>query len=102
MPRRPGACSRSARYHESPFDEPKTGRVGIEEYWCSVTADQRDVQFESTLRPVRGNTGVAHWSATFRLASSGATVELNEIFVLEFDANGECSTLREWWNVRGG
>jgi len=89
------------RYHESPFDEPKKGRSGIEEYWRSVTADQREVQFESRIIAVNGNTGVAHWSAKFRLESSGAMVELDGVFVLEFDSLDQCSTLREWWHVRG-
>ena len=89
-----------ARYHEAPFDEPKMDRAGIEDYWRGVTADQREVQFESRVIAVRGDTGVAHWSAKFRLASTGATVELDGIFVLEFDANGECRTLREWWHAR--
>ncbi len=65
-----------------------------------MTADQRDVQFDSNAIAVNGNTGVAHWSAKFKLASSGATVELDGVFVLEFDATGLCSGLREWWHVR--
>ena len=90
----------NARYHEMPFDEPKSGRAGIEEYWRTVTADQRDVQFESEVIAVSGNTGIAHWSAKFRLESNGATVELDGVFVLEFDSGGLCSKLREWWHVR--
>jgi SnoaL-like protein len=94
--------TQEARYHEMPFDEPKSGRAGIEEYWRTVTADQRDVQFESEVIAVSGNTGVAHWSAKFRLESNGATVELDGAFVLEFDSAGLCSKLREWWHVRAG
>jgi len=91
-----------ARYQESPFDEPKKGRPGIEEYWRNVTVDQREVHFESRVIAVNGSTGVAHWSAKFRLESTGATVELDGVFVLEFDAYGQCRLLREWWHVRGG
>jgi hypothetical protein len=86
----------NARYQEMPFDAPKSGRAGIREYWSGVTADQRDIA-------VNGNTGVAHWSAKFKQASTGMTVELDGVFVLEFDPKtGLCSTLREWWHVRGG
>jgi nuclear transport factor 2 (NTF2) superfamily protein len=90
----------NARYHEMPFDEPKMGRQGIREYWATVTADQRDVQFDSQVLAVEGNRGVAHWSAKFRSQSTGATLELDGVFVLEFDANGLCSSLREWWHLR--
>ena len=93
----------SARYQEMPFDPPKNGRAGIREYWAGVTADQRDVEFRSQTIAVNGNTGVAHWSAKFKQASTGMTVELDGVFVLEFDAkSGLCTTLREWWHVRGG
>jgi ketosteroid isomerase-like protein len=90
----------TASYHEMPFDAPKTGQAGIREYWSSVTADQRDVDFKSQVISVTGRTGVAHWSATFTAASTGARVELDGVFVLTFDANGRCSELREWWHLR--
>ena len=89
-----------ASYHEMPFDAPKQGRAAIEEYRRKVTADQRDVKFESKLIAVNGNTGVAHWKATFRVASSGATLALDGVFVLEFDASGQCQSLREWWHLK--
>jgi SnoaL-like protein len=90
----------NARYHEMPFDAPKAGQTGIREYWTSVTADQRDVDFKSEIVGVNGQTGVAHWSATFKAASTGARVELDGIFVLKFDADGRCSELREWWHLK--
>ena len=89
-----------ASYHEMPFDAPKQGRAAIEEYWRTVTADQRDVKFESKVIAVNGNTGVAHWKATFRVASTGATLALDGVFVLEFDASGQCKSLREWWHLK--
>lgn len=91
-----------ANYHEMPFDAPKKGRSGIEEYWSKVTADQRDIQFSSQVISVTGNTGVAHWSAKFRLESNGAIIELDGVFVLEFAESGECVSLKEWWHVRSG
>lgn len=91
-----------ATYHEMPFDAPKAGRAAIEEYWRGVTADQRDVVFKSEVISAHGKTGVAHWSAKFKVASTGATIELDGVFVLEFDASGACASLREWWHVRAG
>jgi ketosteroid isomerase-like protein len=90
----------NALYHEMPFEAPKNGRAGIHDYWAMVTADQRDIDFRSEAIAVAGNTGVAHWSATFKLESTGAKVELDGIFVLELDASGACTSLREWWHVR--
>jgi len=89
-----------ARYLEMPFDAPKEGRAGIEDYWRTVTADQRDVKFESKVMAVNGNVGIAHWSAKFRVESTGAIIELDGVFELTFDASGQCASLREWWHVR--
>ena len=90
----------NASYHEMPFDAPKAGRAGIRDYWATVTADQRDVDFKSQVVAVNGRTGVARWSASLTSAASGARVELDGVFVLQFDSNGLCSELREWWHVR--
>ncbi|MEO8466300.1 MAG: nuclear transport factor 2 family protein [Gammaproteobacteria bacterium] len=90
----------NASYHEMPFEAPKAGQAGIREYWSSVTADQRDIDFKAQIIAVSGQTGVAHWSATFTAVSTGARVELDGMFVLTFDAIGRCSELREWWHVK--
>ncbi|HVY66217.1 MAG TPA: nuclear transport factor 2 family protein [Gammaproteobacteria bacterium] len=89
-----------AAYHETPFDAPKAGQAGIHEYWATVTADQRDIDFKSQVLSVSGRTGVAHWSATFTSAATGARMELDGVFVLTFDDKGRCSELREWWQLR--
>jgi uncharacterized protein (TIGR02246 family) len=89
-----------ARYHEMPFDTPKLGREGIREYWSTVTADQRDIDFRASVVAINGQTGVARWTATLQSVSSGARIELDGVFVLIFDGNGLCSELREWWHVR--
>jgi len=90
----------NARYHEMPFDPPKLGRKGIHDYWTTVTADQRDVDFKFGIVAVNGQTGIARWSANLKSASSGVRVELDGVFVLTFEVSGLCSELREWWHVR--
>ena len=89
-----------APYHEMPFDTPKAGRAGIRDYWATVTADQRNVDFKSHVVSVNGQTGVARWSASLTSAASGTRVELDGVFILRFDGSGLCSELREWWHVR--
>lgn len=89
-----------ARYYETPYAEPFLGRAGIRDYWATVTSDQRDVEFRSSVVSVSGSTGVAHWTAKFMSVSEGVEVELDGIFVLEFDAEGRVAVLREWWHAR--
>lgn len=89
-----------ATYQENPHEEPVNGRTGIHGYWSRVTADQRDVSFSSNVISTFGRSAVAHWSARFSSASSGAKVNLDGVFLLEFDESGLCNSLREWWIVK--
>lgn len=89
----------NATYQENPHEEPFNGRTGIHNYWSRVTADQRDVSFTSNVITTFGRSAVAHWSARFASVSSGATINLDGVFLLEFDESGLCNTLREWWIV---
>lgn len=86
-----------ATYQESPYDEPFDGRTGIHDYWSRVTADQRDVSVTAEVITTFQRSAVAHWSARFTSASSGATINLDGVFLLEFDESGFCHSLREWW-----
>jgi nuclear transport factor 2 (NTF2) superfamily protein len=92
--------SNDAQYHETPFAEPFQGRSGIRDYWARVTADQRDIDFEADLVAVDGRTAVVRWRASFASISSGALVELDGVFLLQFDASDRCTVLREWWHAR--
>lgn len=87
-----------ARYHETPFADPFEGREGIGEYWADVTAAQREIDFESEVVAIEGNVGVARWHVTFLAGPDDERVELDGVFVLEFDG-ALCSELREWWHM---
>jgi uncharacterized protein (TIGR02246 family) len=89
-----------AKYHEMPFDAPKDGRAGIREYWRTVTAEQRNIDFTYEVVAVEANRGVAHWHAAFE-TTTGAKIELDGVFALTFGADGLCRELREWWHIKG-
>ena len=85
-------------YYETPFGEPARGKNGVRAYWRAATRTQRDVRFSSLVLSVAGEVGVARWWAEHARESSGARARLDGIFLLEFDADGRCRTLREWWH----
>jgi len=89
-----------ATYQEDPYKVPFQGRKGIHEYWTTVTADQKDVDFTFEVLSVKGNTGIAHWHSEFIQASSGTTIILDGIFILEFSQEGLCRNLKEWWHFK--
>lgn len=90
----------NATYQEDPYKEPFKGRTEIHNYWSTVTQDQSDVDFTYEVISVTGNKGVAHWHSEFVQPSTGATVILDGIFVLEFAKGGLCQSLREWWHFK--
>jgi ketosteroid isomerase-like protein len=88
-----------ARYYETPYAEPFLGQDGVRDYWAGVTADQSHVEFTYQVVGVAGDTGVARWNTKLTAISSGARVELDGVFLLEFEGT-RCRLLREWWHVR--
>lgn len=100
----PGAATAlftdGATYQATPYDEPFRGRGEIADYWSSVTADQKDIDFSFETVAVNGDTGIALWSSRFRTISADVPVELNGVFILEFADAGHVSSLREWWHAR--
>ncbi len=92
--------SADTTYQVTPYEDPHLGQDGVRNYWAGVTENQRNVQFDYQTLSVTGNTGIAHWSANFDVAPDGPHIELNGIFVLEFDADGKCRRLREWWHIQ--
>ena len=86
------------RYFETPFSEPAVGRAGVLKYWQTVPDAQTDVMFRFRILAVQSQTVIARWSASFTRVSSRARVKLDGVFVLDFDDDGLCNTLREWWH----
>jgi hypothetical protein len=65
-----------------------------------VPEGQTDIDFEARVVAVLARTVIAHWTAAFTRIASGTRVALDGVFTLEFNGDGLCSTLREWWHRR--
>jgi ketosteroid isomerase-like protein len=90
--------TKDAWYFESPFGPPAQGKSEIIEYWNAATRNQSEISFAWQIVSLTGNVGVVHWQAGFERTSSNARVQLDGVFVLDFDENGLCKILREWWH----
>ena len=91
--------SPEATYCWGPFEPPLAGRAAIRERWNAATADQGTVRFSSEVLGVDGHRAFARWRTTIAPAD-GTTTELDGIFVLDFEPDGLCERLQEWWLVR--
>jgi SnoaL-like domain len=102
MRRDPGAAAKlyaeNATYQETPFSPPLRGREAILSYWKNVARTQEDIHVECRIMAVAGEECVAHWHASFLRLPMRIRLELDGIFLLTFDAENRCTSLREWWH----
>ena len=88
-------------YH--PYDEPVRGREAIVNSW--ITPEHRDPPntYDAHYEPLvlEGDTAVTHGRSRY-FEADGTTLrtEFDNIFVLRFDANGQCAEFREWYMER--
>lgn len=87
-----------ATYQEAPFSPPMRGREAILSYWKNVARTQEDIHVECRPIAVAGEDCFAHWHASFLRLPTGVRLELDGIFLLTFDAENRCTSLREWWH----
>lgn len=87
-------------YCWGPFAPPLIGHEAIRARWQEATAQHGQVRFRAETVATDGDRVVAHWHVTLRPADGAALVELDGIFVLDFDADGRCTRLQEWWMNR--
>jgi hypothetical protein len=90
--------SADALYQETPFDEPMRGRSAIVEYWSDVPKTQDHIRFSYEILAIGEETGVAHWWASFVRLPAEARVKLDGICAVALDAEGRCTSFREWWH----
>ncbi len=87
-----------ATYQETPFVEPMRGRRAIGAYWSAATGSHVDVRFDYEVLALSGSQGIAHWWCAFVRVQANARLRLDGVFVLQFDDQGLCRSLREWWH----
>lgn len=84
-----------ATYGEQPYQQAFAGRDGVREYWARVTATQSDVRLRYGTPITVGQRTAVEWWAT--LKNGGVPITLAGAFILTFDGEGLCRSLREYW-----
>jgi len=92
--------SPSSTYRSNIFEEAHEGRQGVEDYWKSVTATQRDVRVRMGRPFVDGRRVAVEFWTTMKV--NGDDVTLPGCLLLDFDEDGLCSRLREYWHYQPG
>lgn len=92
--------TKDATYAEQPYQAAFAGAEGVRDYWKRVTATQTKVATKYGTPITVGNRTAVEWWTT--LTNAGTPVTLAGSFMLTFDANGLCKTLREYWHFTEG
>lgn len=86
-----------AFYSEKPFSPPFEGLKNIVNYWKGICQTQNDISFEYQIISVVGNTGIAHFTASFVRNPGNVIVKLDGVFKVEFNSENKCTGFSEWW-----
>jgi nuclear transport factor 2 (NTF2) superfamily protein len=95
-----GLFSPSATYRSNIFEDAHQGRKGVEAYWQSVTSSQSEVRVRMGRPFVDGSRVAVEFWTTMRV--EGEEVTLPGCLLLDFDDDGLCSHLREYWHYQPG
>lgn len=89
-----------ATYRSNIFEAPHEGRAGVRAYWEDVTSSQSDVTVTMGRPFVDGSrVAVEFWT---RMGVAGEETTLPGCLLLEFDEQGLCRRLREYWHFAPG
>ena len=88
-----------ARYHWTPFGEPKRGRAGIAQAWQEATSRQYHIRFRYEILAVKGSQGIAHWWTSLVRAATNQPVRIDGILLVTFNSENLCEMFREWWHA---
>ncbi len=92
--------SESSSYRANIFEEPFTGREGVAAYWASVTGSQSSVRVRMGTPFGEGpRVAVEFWT---NMDVGGEPVTLPGCLLLDFDNDGLCRRLREYWHYVEG
>ncbi|HSO49792.1 MAG TPA: nuclear transport factor 2 family protein [Acidimicrobiia bacterium] len=89
-----------ATYRSNIFEDPHRGKEGVRAYWESVTSTQSDARVRMG-RPFADGDRVAleFWT---NMKVEGEDVTLPGCLLLDFDDDGQCRQLREYWHFEPG
>ena len=87
-------------YRDNIYELPHRGRRGVIAYWEGVTSAQSDVSVKMGKPYVDGNRAVVEfWT---KMTVAGNPVTLAGALFLEFNEDGLCRSLHEYWNFIEG
>ncbi|MCA0351506.1 MAG: nuclear transport factor 2 family protein [Chloroflexi bacterium] len=93
----PKLFSPAIRYQEHPFEPALHGLAAVIGYWRTTLAQHEQVECVITPVIFAHGRGVAEWRTKLYHHNQQQAQTLVGIFIVNFDAYGQATELREWW-----
>lgn len=95
-----GLFTPDATYRDNIFEEVNQGREGVFAYWQGVTANQSDIRVRMGTPFADGSrVAVEFWT---NMKVEGEETTLGGCLLLDFDEDGLCTRLHEYWHLTTG
>jgi SnoaL-like domain len=95
-----GLFAENATYRSNPFRDPHHGRAAIAEYWRTATRTQTNVKVRFGRPFIDGDRVAVEWWT--EMEDEGTPILLVGALILQFQSDGLCRALREYYNLETG
>ena len=95
-----GLFTENATYRSNPFRPPHRGGDAIRAYWTSATESQSKVKVTMGRPVTDGRKVVVEWWT--EMDDDGSPLTLPGALILDFNEQGLCTALREYYNLLEG
>ncbi len=92
--------SEELEYFESVFEEPVKTLDGVMALWEVVPLNQDNVNYDFKLIATDEDIAIANWKVSRTLLKTNENQQIDGIFMIKLDENGQCYYFKQWRAVR--
>ncbi len=92
--------SEELEYFESIFETPVKTLNGVMALWELVPLNQDNVNYDFKLIATDENTAIANWKVSRTLLKTNENQQIDGIFIIKLDKNGQCYYFKQWRAVK--
>ena len=88
--------SESVKYYENPLDNPCSSFEEVTNLWNIVADNQKDIDYAFKIISCNEETCIINWQMTRTMTKTNVRQEIDGIFQIALDSEGECTYFKQW------
>lgn len=92
--------SKDCKYFETVFDEPCSNIDEIKKLWEVVPKNQKDIEYDYEIILEDKNFCIVNFTIKRTLVPAGVIQDIDGVFQISLDENGQCSFFKQWRSVK--